>query len=264
MASTNRFDGFTAVDFPLSTRSFPKTPDRYVYVFCWIRDGVESPFYVGQTKRLPGRMNDYRLAQFAACTDFRVGEAVRYLRDNKKCRIVVRFKASAEMRKDECGLIRELQLSGVRLMNEFSGYDYRRANETEERAAVQRFCDLMVSKSKCWAVGEIPELAPEPQKAEGLVAKGRSVLRGRKLTNHECFAEAFRGHANRIFSTGEIRTILKARYPDFSDGSVLPNDHAEGNKGECWCARTDLRIFDRLKRNSYRVRASSRADRGRR
>lgn len=251
------------MDFPLSTRSLPETTDGYVYVFCWIRDGVESQFYVGQTKRLAGRMNDYRLAQFAACTDFRVGEAVRYLRDSKKCRIVVRYRTSAAMRKDEYGLIRELQLSGVRLMNEFSSYDYRTANETEERAAVQRFCDVIISKSEFWKAGEIGDHASEPHKVEGLVVKGRSVLKDSELTNHDRFVEAFGGHANRVYSTGEIRTILKARYRDFSDGSVLPNDHADGNKSSCWCAGKDSRIFDRLKRNSYRVRPSSRADRTR-
>ncbi len=256
MASSNRFDDFAMVDFPLSTLPFPETSDGYVYVFCWIRDGAESPFYVGQTKRLAGRMNDYRLAQFAACTDFRVGEAMRYLRDSKKCRIVVRYKVSAEMRKDEYGLIRELQLSGVRLMNEFSSYNYRMANETEERVAVQRFCDVMVSKSECSVVGGMEDHASEPHKVAGLVTERRTVLISSERTNHNCFAEAFREHANRVFSTGEIRRILKARYPDFSDGSILPNDHAEGNKHPCWCAGTDSRLFDRLKYATYRVRPS--------
>lgn len=256
MAHSNRFDGFTVVDFPLSTRPLPETPDGYVYVFFWIRDGVESPVYVGQTKRLAGRMNDYRLAQFAACTDFRVGEAVRYLRDSKRCRIVVRYKKSAEMRKDEHSLIRELQLSGVRLINEFSSYDYRTANATEERAVVQRFCEVMLSKSEHWTVGESGDQTSEPHKIEGLVAKERSVLKRSKLTNHDRFAEAFKEHANRELSTGEIKTILLERYPDFKLGSILPNDHAEGNENPCSCARTDARIFDRLKRGLYRVRPS--------
>jgi hypothetical protein len=256
VASTNRFDGFTVADFPpCGTGSLPKTPDGYVYVFCWIRDGVESAFYVGQTKRLAGRMNDYRLAQFAACTDFRVGEAVRYLRDTKKCRIVVRYKVSTDIRKDEYSVIRELHLSGVRLLNDFSSYDYRMANETEERAAVQGFCDVILSKSVFWKADEIGGHASELPMVEGLAAKGRSVL---KETNHDRYVEAFRGHADEEFSTADILKVLKARYgEEFSAGSNRPNDHAEGNKSDCACARTDRRIFDRLKRNLYRVRPSS-------
>jgi len=254
VASTNRFDGFTVVDFPPSTGSPPETPGGYVYVFCWIRDGDESAFYVGQTKRLAGRMNDYYLAQFAACTDFRVGEAVRYLRDSKKCRIVVRYRVSTEMRKDEYGLIRELHLSGVRLMNDFSSYDYRTADETEERAAVQRFCDVIISKSEFWNVGEIGDHPSEPHKIEGLVDKGRSILR---VTNHDRFFEAFREHANLEYSTAEIGNKVKERFPEFNLGSNRPNDHAQGNKGECPCARTDSRIFDKVKVGLYRVRPSS-------
>lgn len=256
MASSNRFGGFTVVDFPSLTHSLPETRDGYVYVFCWIRDAISIPFYVGQTKRLAGRMNDYCLAQFSACTDFRVGEAVRYLRDSKNCRIVVRYKMSTEVRREEYSLIRELQLSGVRLLNDFSSYDYRTANEAEERTAVQRFCDVIVNKSESSMVGEIGDHASENHEVEILMAKGTSVLKGSELSNHDCFAEAFREHANREFSTEEIRAILLERYPDFSPGSVLPNDHAEGNKSPCWCATTDRRIFDRVKRALYRVRPS--------
>src|SRR5204862_1677030 len=96
--------------------------------------------------------------------------------------------------------------------------------------------------------------ASEPHKIEGLVAKGGSVL---KETNHDRYFEAFREHAGEEYSTGQILTILKERYPDFSDGSNRPNDHAGGNKGECPCARTDGRIFDRVKYGLYRVRPSS-------
>jgi hypothetical protein len=90
-------------------------------------------------------MEDYCLAQFQASTDFRVGEAVSYLRGTKGYQIVLRYRASAEPAKDEYHLIRKLQLSGFRLLNDLLGYNYRTAQETDERAAVQQFCDVLTS-----------------------------------------------------------------------------------------------------------------------
>jgi hypothetical protein len=75
-----------------------------------------------------------------------------------------------------------------------------------------------------------------------------------KLNNHECFAKAFRKHAGQTLSTGQIGRILLNDYPSFSEGSVRPNDHAEGNECPCSCARTADRVFDRLRRGLYRVR----------
>ena len=96
-------------------------------------------------------MDDYCGALFAACTDFRVGEAVKYLKNEKSLRIVVRYRSSEFPRKDEDSIIRELQLSGVRLLNDLISYDYRTANCEEERAAVKKFCDILFSE----AVGKL-------------------------------------------------------------------------------------------------------------
>jgi len=257
MAIGKQFEGYEAVDFPPHARSLPETSDDYVYAFCWILDGVESPFYVGQTKRLAGRMNDYRMAQFAACTDFRVGEAVKYLRDSKKCRIIVRYKVSAEMRKDEHALIRELHLSGVGLLNDLSGYNYRTANQTQEKAAVHKFCEVMLDKREYRQPSEIGDLALKRKRVEDRVANKRTVSKEREMSNHDMFAEAFKEYANQVLKTEDIGRILLRHYPEFNTGSILPNDHAGGDKGACECARKDWRIFDKVKRGLYRVRPSS-------
>jgi hypothetical protein len=138
-------DGFEVADFPTldTLSSIPESSEGFLYVLCWVRDGAQIPFYVGQTRRLRGRMKDYCLAQFQASTDFRVGEAVRYLRETKKCQIVLRYRASAEPAKDEYHVIRNLQLSGFRLLNDLLGYNYRTAQKIDERAAVQTFCDVL-------------------------------------------------------------------------------------------------------------------------
>jgi hypothetical protein len=89
-------------------------------------------------------MNDYQSAQFAACTDFRVGEAIRYLRERRSLRIVARYKKSGDPCKDESTLIRDLQLSGLRLLNSLPSYDYLKADKDEERRTVQKFCEMLV------------------------------------------------------------------------------------------------------------------------
>jgi hypothetical protein len=135
---------FHTVDFPPRQGDLPGRGERYVYVFCWKANGKDVPFYVGQTNRLQGRMDDYQSAQFAASTDFRVGKAIRYLRDQRSLRIVVRYKESRDSVKDEYTLIRDLQLSGLRLLNSLPGYDYLKADKDEERRTVQRFCEMLM------------------------------------------------------------------------------------------------------------------------
>ena len=138
------FADFHAVDFPPIEGDLPERGEGHVYILCWKANGRDVPFYVGQTDRLRERMSDYQSAQFAACTDFRVGEAIRYLRDQRSLRIVVLYKKSEDPRKDECILIRDLQISGIRLLNSLPSYDYLRANRDEERRTVRKFCEMLM------------------------------------------------------------------------------------------------------------------------
>lgn len=135
-------DGFGLFDFP-SAQIASETPlGGVVYVFCWAVDSVEVPFYVGQTNRFSGRMRDYGIANFKACTDFCVGEAVKYLTTAKNCRVTVRYKASTDPLREEKAVIRNLLISGVWLLNCLPRYDYRTDGEEAEREVVQRFCDM--------------------------------------------------------------------------------------------------------------------------
>jgi hypothetical protein len=108
----------------------------FVYVLCWLEGSKEIPFYVGQTQAIWGRMNDYHWAEFQASTDFRVGEAVKYL-TRKKRRIVAKYKASADRRKEEKAIICALHADKKILLNDSPSYDYRTATPDEERAKVQ-------------------------------------------------------------------------------------------------------------------------------
>ncbi len=51
-----------------------------------------------------------------------------------------------------------------------------------------------------------------------------------ELTNHDCFANVFRERGFRKFSTAQIGKLLQEEYPNFSLGSILPNDHAKGRQ----------------------------------
>jgi hypothetical protein len=72
-------------------------------------------------------------------------------------------------------------------------------------------------------------------------------------TNHDRFASVFRERTGRIFATAEIVKLMSTE-SDIQFGSILPNDHGEGNKGECPCVATDRQIFNRIGHGKYRVR----------
>jgi hypothetical protein len=90
-------------------------------------------------------MTDYQSAQFAACSDFFAGEAIRYFADRRGLRIMVRYKKSDDPCKDESTIIRELQLTGLRLLNSLPSYDYHEADRDEERRTVQKFCEMLLA-----------------------------------------------------------------------------------------------------------------------
>jgi len=127
------FEGFSRADFPAQEGSLPGPPKGFEYVFFWAADGLEHPFYVGQTMRLSGRMRDYELANSKATADFRVGHAVKYLQEEKKLHVLVKYKESQEPLKEEHAIIRELLLEGVRLLNSVPAYDYLNPDGTEPR-----------------------------------------------------------------------------------------------------------------------------------
>ena len=140
MAKVN-FQEFSVMDF------LPRSEPGFVYVLSWVSDSEEAPFYVGQTQSIWGRLNDYYWAQFQASTDFRVGEAIKHLHA-RNLRIVVRYRASANPREEERAIIDEFQEGGRRLLNGLRGFDYRTANQDDERVRVQRWVDSLVEVPK--------------------------------------------------------------------------------------------------------------------
>jgi hypothetical protein len=74
------------------------------------------------------------------------------------------------------------------------------------------------------------------------------------MTNHDMIANAVRNYRGKTLSTSDIRKIVVGAFPEFNLGSLLPNDHATGNKSCCSCAGTKSRIFDLVELGKYRIR----------
>ena len=120
--------------FPLETRS------GVVYVLFWELGEERKPFYVGRTTRFLGRMEDYDSAEFSAQTDFKVGEAIKFLKEIMGLSVVVGSRRSDNVKADEQALINSLHAAGVPLLNTLRGYRYKTADAEEQRLKVHEFC----------------------------------------------------------------------------------------------------------------------------
>jgi hypothetical protein len=75
------------------------------------------------------------------------------------------------------------------------------------------------------------------------------------MTNHDRFANVMNNYTGQTLTMQEIEHIM-LQQSDIKRGSILPNDHAEGNVGSCHCAknRSNTPLFDRVGRGLYFVR----------
>ena len=76
------------------------------------------------------------------------------------------------------------------------------------------------------------------------------------LDNHAKIAIALADHRGETLTTAQMWQIVKKHWEDeFEEGSFLPNDHASGNAGSCWCAenRRNQPLLRRVRRGLYLV-----------
>lgn len=164
------FDAFEEMEFPKH--------GNIVYVFHYVRaEGTEPlPFYVGESSRHVGRFGDYMSANFSASTDFKVGEAIKYLR-HLGLRVVVKFIKSHSRKDDEKQIIQQFRRT-CRLLNDLKGYSYRSADADVERRKIQQFIDSILENPN-----NIPHIAKArraSRSAEGVLdfaPRQRSVRR---------------------------------------------------------------------------------------
>jgi len=74
------------------------------------------------------------------------------------------------------------------------------------------------------------------------------------MTNHDMIATAVKTYRGKVLDTSEIKKIVLDAFPNFNEGSLLPNDHAFGNKSCCSCVGTGRQIFERIESRKYLVR----------
>ena len=122
---------------------FPNHRD-IIYVLLYVREGKGQPIplYVGQSSRHIGRFGDYLSANFSASTDFKVGEAVRYLRSEGHS-VVIRYRESDDRKRDERTVINNLRKT-FPLLNDLEGYNYQCADEEQERLKIRAFIDHLL------------------------------------------------------------------------------------------------------------------------
>ena len=148
------FRGFTAIEFP--TRETVEARLRalrggYVYAVTFTAPGgSRKVFYVGETGRLCDRVWDHIQAYFAAATDYKVGEGIRYLRE-KGYHVKFWYRASHETgkvrRADERKLVSAFGGRSA-LLNGIKGYDYKTANRVQERDCVRAFIDSLIGSGE--------------------------------------------------------------------------------------------------------------------
>jgi len=127
------------------TIDFPTTQNRnIVYALFFDVNGREICFYAGQSSRHIGRFGDYLSCQFTAPTDFRVGEAIKYLQE-KRFVVRAKYREVIDPEAQERELIRQLSQT-FKLLNHLPAYDYRRSTAEVEKAKVRRFIDEVLSQ----------------------------------------------------------------------------------------------------------------------
>jgi len=122
---------------------FPATPN-IVYILYTEMKGSQIYFYVGQSSRNIGRIGDYVSAKFTAPTDFKVGEAIKYIR-GKNLPIRVLYRETQDPISEENKLIQKLR-SNYTLLNDLRSYDYTKSNEAYEKKNVHDFMDKILDK----------------------------------------------------------------------------------------------------------------------
>ena len=132
----DKFETFAVPDLPPNKSA--------VYVVLCIKDGKKIPIYVGETKDLCRRIGNYISGYLKQRTDFKVGEAIRYLQG--KYEVVIRHKKASEeprMRKEEeKRIIENLCGEGYILLNHgLKYYDLKNPNIEEEKQKIKCRCD---------------------------------------------------------------------------------------------------------------------------
>jgi len=231
----------TVVNF--EEMEFPRDRD-IVYVLHYLRqDNTEGvPFYVGESSRHVGRFGDYVSANFTASTDFKVGEAVKYLRENR-LRVVIKYKVSNDRKGEEKSILKELRVT-FRLLNDLKGYRYGDSSEDEERLKIHQFIDQILENPRRIGTNTQPQRVPD----------STTVIRPHTLrvTSGDIplsVPERIRlicqdlGAGGRVITRHDILRLAKEQ--GINESSVLPADYCDNTQTGKWSGHSFLHSVGR-------------------
>ncbi len=166
-----------------------------------------------------GRFGDYISGKFSASTNFKVGEAVKYLRDNVY-RVVIRFDEVDNRKVEEKRILQNLR-GTFRLLNDLKGYDYNKSNERDERQNIQQFVD---------------QILENPYRMEPKMStKGSTDLPIPEQIKQICKKLVFNGEA-----ITRQNILREAKKLDINERSVQPADYCNNKKTGDWSKHSFL------------------------
>jgi hypothetical protein len=227
MSKKQRFSEFKKI-------KIPKNRD-IVYVICFKTDDGYIPFYVGESSRSIGRVGDYISANFSAPTDFKVGEAIRYLQ-SKNFSVWMFFKESSNRKEEESDLLDKLR-KRYRLLNDFPGYIYTQSNRKKERIKIHKFIEGILKEGGYRSYDKRISLAEVKRRLANKYIKDpkQKDIFLNKATLFKQWANYIAGlvlsESTKEFTPKDIKDVLKNylipnqfNRPEAMEGSLLTHD----------------------------------------
>jgi len=115
---------------------FPEIKD-IIYVIGVLTETEFHEFYVGRSSRNIGRFGDYISSKFSASTDFKVGQAIQYLR-LRGFKVEIKYRDTLDSISEE----KELIMAINPILNNIKGYNYS-DTATNEKAESDKIVSIM-------------------------------------------------------------------------------------------------------------------------
>lgn len=192
-----------------------------------------TPFYVGESSRHVGRIGDYVSANFTASTDFKVGEAVKFLRQ-RGLEVLVRFWECTDRKLEEKRVINILRASHL-LLNDFKGYRRDNPDAETQRREICNFMEKLVN-----SVGGTTE---KPVSVAPLVDSQPTLSGGLTIPERVYAMCKSRVGINNEISRGEL--LRWANDNGISEGSILPADWSNNTVTGRWSKHAFFRSVGR-------------------
>lgn len=178
-------------------------------------------------------------ANFSASTDFKVGEAVKYLRQ-RGLRVVVKFKESLDRKGEEKRILQHLR-GTFRLLNDLKGYRYGSADANGERLKIQQFIDqILESPYRVEPAAHAPrKRASEIGGASGARPPGKALGNANLSVPEQIrlICQELAGEAE-VIKRQDILRIAKQR--GINEASVLPADYCDNTETGKWSRHSFL------------------------